>query len=90
MPELNPGSTGRRWIPEGGVRKHNERIHRESKFADDYKNLPFEFSKPKKSKRSITVKCKSCGYITSVSKNTIGMICPECKKYSAVEVVDNV
>ena len=27
--ELSPGVTKRRWEPEGGINKHNERIHRE-------------------------------------------------------------
>lgn len=88
MPELNPGSAGRRWVPESGIKKHNERIHRESKIADDHKNLPFKFSKPIRSKKQVVVRCKNCGYITSVPKNTVGLICPECKKYSAVEVID--
>jgi len=87
MPELNPGSMGRRWIPEGGIQKHNEKIHRESKIADDYKNLPFKFSKPIKSKKHVIAKCKNCGYEIHVPKNTVGIICPECKKYSDVEVL---
>lgn len=87
MSKLNPGSTERRWDPPGGVKKHNEKIHRESKFVDDNKNLPFEFSKPYKHKKSKTVKCLNCGYITSVPINTVGMVCHECKKYSSVEEV---
>lgn len=87
MSKLNPGSIKPRYDPEGGWRKHKERIHRESKIADN-KNLPFTFSKPKKAKKQITAKCKNCGYIASVPQNTVGMICPECKKYSAVEVIN--
>lgn len=87
MPELNPGSTKPRYEPEGGWRKHRERIHRESKIVDDNKNLPFTFSKPTRSKRQVTAKCKNCGYIVFVPQNTVGLICPECKKYSAVEKI---
>lgn len=82
---LSPGSTDRRWEPEGGVRKLNEKIHRESKFADDHKNLPFKFSKPKKSKRSKLVKCSLCNLKLYVPINTVGMICKECNKFVSVE-----
>lgn len=86
--ELTPGSTPRRYEPRGGIQKHNERIHRESKYADTHKNLPFSFSKPpKSSSRSKYVECDNCKYITSVSVNTVGMVCPECKKYSSVTEV---
>jgi len=89
--DLTPGSVGRRWEPAGGIKKHNERIHRESKFVDDHKNLPFTFSKPKKQTVNKLVQCVSCGHITYASKNTVGVICSECKQYSEVkEVSDNV
>ena len=88
--ELTPGATPRRYEPSGGVGKHNARIHRESKFADEHKNLPFSFSKPpKRTSRSKYVKCDNCNYITSVSINTVGMVCPECKKYSSVTEVSD-
>lgn len=87
MPELDPGSTKRRWTPEGGVKKHNERIHRDSRLVDHHKNLPFTFSKPTRGGRSKFVKCTNCGYTTCVSKNTVGMICSQCKKYVTVEEV---
>jgi len=87
MPELSPGSTGRRWEPEGGVKKHNERIRRESKFIDEHKNLPFTFSKPQRPKKTRLVECSNCGYRTYAPKNTVGMICRECKKYAAVKGV---
>lgn len=87
MPELDPSSTKRRWEPEGGVSKHNEKIHRESRFASHHKNLPFTFSKPVHGERSKFVECINCGYKTFVSKNTVGMICSSCKKYTAVKEV---
>lgn len=86
--ELEPGSTPRRWIPEGGEQKYRERIHRESKFADDHKNLPFTFSKPHHPKKQILFKCLECGHIFSASKNTVMIICSECKKSARVELVD--
>jgi hypothetical protein len=86
--ELSPGSTGRRYEPQSGLKRHNERIHRESKFADDNMNLPFSFSKPKNPQRRKTVKCTNCGNIKSVNKNTIGVVCNSCNVYSSVEEVN--
>lgn len=86
--ELSPGAIGRRWEPEEGLQKYRERIHRESKYADDNKNLPFTFSKPKKKKRSALVKCKNCGYVFSATVETVGVICRNCKKFSSTEVID--
>lgn len=87
--ELAPGATPRRYEPATGINKHNERIHRESKVADG-KNLPFAFSKPSKPKgRSTYVKCNNCGYIASATTATCGIICPECKKFSAVSEVED-
>lgn len=82
--ELEPG-TGRRYEPSIGTKKHNERIHRESKLADDNKNLPFSFSKPKKSGRSKLVRCCNCGNVTSATINTVGIVCTKCNQYSSVE-----
>lgn len=86
--ELSPGSTGRRYEPASGVKKHNERIHKESKYMDDNKKLPFTFSKPKKSQKTKLVKCKNCGDIKRVNKNTVGVICESCKQYSGVEEIN--
>lgn len=85
--ELSPGVTKRRWEPEGGVRKHNERIHRESSYTDQHKNLPFAFSKPTHSGRKRYMECEKCGYIVHVSINTVGIICNECKAYVNVKEV---
>ena len=84
MGELAPGSTPRRWVPEGGLRKHRERIHRESKISDDHKNLPFTFSKPKKDKRADYFACVECGRYFSAPINTIMCACPNCKKATKV------
>lgn len=88
--ELSPGSTPRRYTPAGGERAHREKIHRESKHADDWGNLPFTFSKPPKPKgRSTYIRCDNCGYVTGGTVVTVGMICPECNKFSTVtEVTD--
>ena len=86
---LPAGSTPRRYEPEVGVRRHNERIHRESKYADEFKNLPFKFSKPPKPRGTSTyIVCDSCGYITNGTSVTVGIICPECKKFSTVSEVE--
>ncbi|KKN18203.1 hypothetical protein LCGC14_0958030 [marine sediment metagenome] len=84
MGELSPGSTGRRWIPEGGERKHREKIHRETKFADDHKNLPFELSSPPRRGKHMLYKCVGCGYVLSARKNTVMVACPDCKKATKV------
>lgn len=85
--ELSPGATERRWEPEGGLKNHNKKIHIESRYADEHKNLPFEFSKPRRQGPSKYMKCNKCGYIVYVSVNTIGIICKECNAYVGVEGV---
>ena len=83
--ELPAGSTDRRFEPVGGLKKHNERIHRESTHADSNLNLPFSFSKPKKSGRAEVKKCSGCGKLVLVPINTVGIICRECGKFEKVE-----
>ena len=86
--EISPGSVGRRYDPVLGVRKHNERIHRESKYTDDNKKLAFTFGKPPKSRGMSTyVKCNNCGHITSATTVTVGIVCKKCKKFSSVTEV---
>lgn len=87
MGDLSPGSTPRRWVPEGGEQKLRERIHRESKFADDHKNLPFTFSKPQKPKRHEWFKCVECGRVLSAPVNTIMCECKDCGKATKVELI---
>lgn len=84
--ELKPGEMGRRYEPTLGVKKHNERIHKESKQMDKYGNLPFSFSKPDfgKGPAPSSVQCDNCGRVTSASVNTIGIICRGCNTYSSV------
>lgn len=86
--ELSPGSTPRRWEPEGGLKKHRERIQRESKFADENKNLPFTFSKPKRPKRQSFFECENCGRVISAPVNTVGVICNGCKQFTKVKEVE--
>lgn len=84
-----PAGTGRRYEPTLGTKKHNERIHRESKRVDHYKNLPFTFRKPPKAKGPSTyVKCNNCGNITLATTVTVGVICKQCNKFSSVTEVD--
>lgn len=85
--ELSAG-TPRRYEPSLGIGKHNERIHRESKYTDINKNLPFTFRKPLKAKGTPTyVKCDNCGNITSATTITVGIICKNCNKFSSVTEV---
>ena len=79
--ELTPGTTPRRYEPASGTKKHNERIHRESKQMDKNGNLPFTFSKPNKSSDKIKhLQCRECGEITSVtSKFLVCKVSYECK-----------
>ena len=86
--ELTPGSP-RRYEPRGGVNNHNARIHRESKVSDS-KNLDFSFRKPPKPVgRSAYIECDNCGYVTSGTTATAGIICPECKEFSTVTEVED-
>ena len=77
----------RRWIPPGGLKRHNEKIHRESKIADDHKNLPFTFSKPTKDKRHEWFECVECGRVISAPVNTVMCVCSDCKKATKVKVI---
>jgi len=86
--ELSPGSTPRRWVPEGGERKHREKIHRESSLADGNKNLPFTFSKPQNSRKAHLFQCSECGNSFFAPKRTIMCICSKCKKVTKVELVN--
>lgn len=72
---------------EKGSKRYKEKIHRDSKFADKWKNLPFTFSKPAKrtqARRDIFHLCDTCQHVMLVSKFTAGMICKGCKSYSSI------
>jgi hypothetical protein len=85
---LDAGTTPRRYEPECGVNKHNERIHRESKYADTHKNLPFTFRKPHKPiGRSTYLRCDNCGKPYRGTTATHGIICNGCHKFSTVSKV---
>lgn len=87
--ELPPG-TPRRYEPEGGVGKLNERIHRESRYVDHYKNMPFTFRKPPKPKgRSNYVACDNCGHVSCGTTVTVGVICRKCNQFSTVTKIDD-
>jgi len=86
--ELSPGTVGRRYEPIGGLKKHNDRIHKESDYTDKYKKMPYTFSKPKKLQRTVIKECCNCGSLVSVTKNSVGVICPTCKKYSSVREIN--
>jgi rubrerythrin len=79
--EYSPGH-GRRVEPESGVKKHNERIHKESNYAKDHKNLPFSFRKPPKPVgRPEIIVCPKCGHVFSGSDKTVCFICSGCKEF---------
>ncbi len=73
---------GRRWVPEGGLQKHRNKIHKESGAANN-KNLPFTFSKS--IRKSYTwFECIECSKILNAPKNTCMMVCTGCKKLTKV------
>jgi hypothetical protein len=86
--ELPPGSP-RRFEPTEGVNNLNKRIHKESAYADKYKQLPFEFSKPKKAKRQVIKLCGNCEAPISVSTTCVGAICRKCNTYAKVIEVES-
>jgi hypothetical protein len=69
-----------------GSKKYSEMIARSSRDAEK-KNLPFTISKPNKtSVSSMTCWCPECGRVSSLSKNTVMVVCCDCKKlYSVTE-----
>ena len=84
--EHAPGEVGRRYEPTLGVKKHNERIHRESKIQDKHGNLDFKFSKPDfgkvKGKNAVKI-CNNCNTYVYVKEPSIHAICYlKCKCYS--------
>ena len=89
--KLPAGETPRRYEPVGGIKKHNEKIHRESAQMDKHGNLPFTFSKPYKAMaaRPSGVCCDNCGYAHRGTVNTIGMICSNCNTYSSVSQIED-
>lgn len=81
------GSGKRRWVPEGGLQRHRDKIHKESKIADS-KNLPFTFSKPPRRTGHDLFECEGCGHIMSLPKNSIMAVCSSCGKLRKVKIYD--
>lgn len=77
------GSGKRRYIPEGGLQKHRDKIHKESKMADQ-KNLPFTFSKPIRRTCHDTFRCEGCGHIMYLPRNSVMVICSNCNELRKV------
>jgi len=70
-----------------GKKKYKEMIDKSSKQLDKYGNLPFTFSKPPKKtqkRRDVYYQCTNCTEITSVNKNTRGIVCPKCHKFQSI------
>lgn len=84
--ELAPGSV-RRESPleqEMGSNKYRQMIHdHNDKNKHILDRLPFQFPKKKvvRSHLDVVVECSECGYQHVGSENTVGFICPKCKKY---------
>ncbi len=88
---LDPGVTSRRYEPISGTKKHNERIHKESRYVDEHKKLPFSFRKPLKPiGKTAYIMCNNCGNISVGTTATVGIICKSCGKFSTVTGVDYV
>jgi len=77
----------RRWIPEGGIGKHNDKIRKESKIADS-KNLPYTISRPPIRKSYTWFECEKCGHVFNAPKGTIMVICSECNKLTNARVLN--
>jgi len=74
---------------EMGDRKYRERIHRDSKYADSNKNLPYSFSKPKKDKPCrVPFTCVHCGRESAHTEETIAVICGGCNHLTVVRTVE--
>jgi uncharacterized membrane protein len=66
-----------------GTKAYREKIHKETKFARDHKNLPFTFSKPKKYKsNNVLFICPVCEDEIFITEDTIMVICDRCKTLS--------
>jgi hypothetical protein len=72
---------------ERGSKKYLKMVDESSKKAAS-KNLPFTFSKPKRSENlAVWCQCPSCDRVSHVGKNTVMVACVDCK--SLYEVEDN-
>jgi len=72
-------------LKDKGSRKYRERIHRESRYADTYKNLPYTFSKPVKEKsHNVCVECSECGKSLFITEDTVIVICGSCKHLTRI------
>ena len=80
----DPGH-GRRFEPTGGTKKHNERIHKETKATKENKNLPFSFRKPPKPiGRGVVIECSECGHVFGGTDKTVCFVCSGCGKFIRV------
>lgn len=68
------------------TKNHREKIHRESKFVDNNKNLPFTFSKPKKPKPDRDVyQCNRCDRVIPMDASRTHVIICRCKNFMVIE-----
>jgi len=74
---------------ERGSRKYKKMVSEDTARSDKYGNLPFKFVKPPKrtqARRDIIHRCDHCGNLKHVNKNTAGIQCSGCRKYSSVNI----
>jgi len=86
--ELAPGSVQRQspLEQEMGTRNYHDMIHdHNSKNKHILDRLPFTFPKKRvvRSHLHVMIECSECGYEKVGSENTVGFVCPSCKKYVA-------
>lgn len=68
------------------TKAHREKIHKESKFADDNKNLPFTFSKPKKPKPNRDAyQCSECSRIIPMDAPRTHAIACRCGNFMVID-----
>jgi hypothetical protein len=68
------------------TRQKREKIHKESKFSDEFKKLPFKFSKPRFPKFDPwEYECPKCKHSFTLGRHTRMIICGACKHLFEIE-----
>lgn len=73
-------------MKEMGPKAYKNRIKRDSEFADKSKDLPYSFSKPKKTKPArVYVECGDCSKDLFVTDEAILVVCGSCKGITRIK-----
>lgn len=73
-------------MKEMGPKAYNQKIKRSSKEADDHKNLPFNFDKPRKAKPSkVGIECKHCKKAVFVTEDAVLVVCGSCSGITRIK-----